>query len=73
MAGNASEPEVFRKVAGEEIELLVLGTDGMWDALRGQIALSHARRHSGPRRKPQGVAVAVRQSTGKVSMVTTLP
>ena len=64
--GLLCEPQIYHLICSE-IDFLIMGSDGIWDALREQSALSHARKTLRTTAKPEDAAAAVLRSAAKVS------
>ena len=66
VGGLLCEPQIYHLICSE-IDFLIMGSDGIWDALREQSALSHARKALRTTHKPEDAAAAVLRSAAKVS------
>ncbi|CAE7545415.1 PP2C27 [Symbiodinium natans] len=65
--GISNEPEVFLVEIDDTVDFVIIGTDGIWDALKEQFALTHARKALRTTAKPEDAAAAILQNAGKVS------
>ena len=65
--GISSEPEAFSAKIDGAVDFVIIGTDGIWDALKEQLGLTHARKALRTAAKPEDAAAAILQSAGKVS------
>ena len=44
VAGIISDPDVYQIEVDESADFLILGSDGIWDALKDQFVMTHARK-----------------------------
>ena len=65
--GIISDPEVFKVGIDDDLEFLVLASDGIWDPLRDQFATTHARKALQTSEQPEDAAKAVVENAAKVS------
>ena len=65
--GILNEPEVFRVDIDGTIDFVMIGSDGIWDPLKEQFAVIHARKALRTTAKPEDAAVSVLQNAGKAS------
>ncbi|CAE6972700.1 unnamed protein product [Symbiodinium natans] len=65
--GIINEPEVFRVEIDDAVDFVMIGSDGIWDALKEQFALTHARKALRTTAKPEDAAVSILQNAGRVS------
>ncbi|CAE7203469.1 unnamed protein product [Symbiodinium natans] len=65
--GIMNEPEVFRVAIDDAVDFIMIGSDGIWDALKEQFALTHARKALRTTAKPEDAAVSILQNAGRVS------
>ena len=67
LAGLVSTPEVAILEIGDDTEFVLIASDGIWDGLRDQLALTTARKILRETRSPQAAAQAVLEAAGKVT------
>ncbi|CAE7482639.1 unnamed protein product [Symbiodinium natans] len=65
--GIMNEPEVFRVPIDDDVDFMMIGSDGIWDALKEQFALTHARKALRTTALPQDAALSILQNAGRVS------
>ena len=65
--GITNEPEVFRVAIDDAVDFIMIGSDGIWDALKEQFASTHARKALRTTAKPEDAAVSILQNAGRVS------
>ena len=65
--GIISEPDVFKIAVGDEVDFLILASDGIWDPLKDQFAVTHARKALRTTEQPEDAAKAVVENAAKVS------
>ena len=67
VVGIISEPEVFKIEVDEEVDFLILASDGVWDPLKDKFAVTHARKALRTTEQPEDAAKAVIGNAAKVS------
>ena len=67
LAGLICTPEVTILEISDDTEFLLLASDGIWDGIRDQLALTTARKTLRETRSPQAAAQAVLEAAGKVT------
>ena len=65
--GIINEPDVYKVVLDEDVDFLILASDGIWDPLKDQFAVTHARRALRTTEQPEDAAKAVVENAAKVS------
>ena len=65
--GIIHDPDVYQIEVDEDTDFLVLGSDGVWDALKDQFVVTHARKALRSSQKPEDAAVAIVENAAKVS------
>ena len=67
VAGIVSDPDVYQIEVDESADFLLLDSDGIWDALKDQFVMTHARKALRTNEKPQDAAAAVTENAANVS------
>ena len=67
VTGILCEPEMYHRTIGDDVDFVVVASDGVWDCLKEQFAFSHARKALRGSQKPEDAAIAVLESAGKIS------
>ncbi|CAE7719075.1 unnamed protein product [Symbiodinium sp. CCMP2592] len=67
LAGLISTPEVAILEISDDTEFVLIASDGIWDGLRDQLALTTARKILRETRSPQAAAQGVLEAAGKVT------
>ena len=67
VAGIISEPDVFKIDVDDEVDFLILASDGVWDPLKDKFAVTHARKALRTTEQPEDFAKAVIENAAKVS------
>ena len=67
LAGVLHEPEVHLLEIDDRTDFLILGSDGIWDSLKAQFAVTHARKALRTTEEPQDAATAILENAAKVS------
>ena len=65
--GLSNTPEVTRIEVKKTTEFVILATDGVWDGLREQLAITTARKILRETKSAEGAAKAVLEAAGKVT------
>ena len=65
--GIISEPDIFKIEVDDELDFLILASDGIWDPLKDQFAVTHARKALRTTEQPEDAAKAVLQNAAKIS------
>ena len=65
--GIICEPDVFKIEVDDEVDFLILASDGIWDPLKDQFAVTHARKALRTTEQPEDAAKAVVENAAKVS------
>ena len=65
--GIISEPDMFKIEVDDEADFLILASDGIWDPLKDQFAVTRARKALRTTEQPEDAAKAVVENAAKVS------
>ena len=71
--GIISEPDVFKIAVDDDVDFLILASDGIWDPLKDLFAVTHARKALRTTEQPEDAAKAVVEMRPRSAQLTMLP